>query len=209
MRRRLRPARPTSRPAQPPATTCFLSRACSAPWSSPNLVFRRRQRCPHPRVGRAAPVPFTPKCIPRIDFEKWPFLPSHTAGVKHSTGFVAGFAPRGEATHSIYCAPCGAVRATCEHGPVTRRSPSTIHRSARPWSERQAVRSAYTYGLHRDNKIVTTNLKDELASLRIDKSARGGGGRGALIVVVILLLAVVAGVIDWTRREPVMRNQNC
>jgi HlyD family secretion protein len=51
---------------------------------------------------------------------------------------------------------------------------------------------------------VTTNLKDELASLRIDKSARGGGGRGALIVVVILLLAVVAGVIYWTRREPVM-----
>ena len=51
---------------------------------------------------------------------------------------------------------------------------------------------------------MTTNLKDELASLRIDKSARGGGGRGALIVVVILLLAVVAGVIYWTRREPVM-----
>jgi RND family efflux transporter MFP subunit len=51
---------------------------------------------------------------------------------------------------------------------------------------------------------VTTNLKDELASLRIDKSARGGGGRGALIVVVILLLAVVAGVIYWTRREPVV-----
>ena len=51
---------------------------------------------------------------------------------------------------------------------------------------------------------MTTNLKDELASLRIDKSARGGGGRGALIVVVILLLAVVAGVIYWTRREPIM-----
>ena len=51
---------------------------------------------------------------------------------------------------------------------------------------------------------MTTNLKDELASLRIDKSARGGGGRGALIVVVILLLAVVAGVIYWTRREPVL-----
>jgi RND family efflux transporter MFP subunit len=51
---------------------------------------------------------------------------------------------------------------------------------------------------------VTTNLKDELASLRIDKSARGGGGRGALIVVVILLLAVIAGVIYWTRREPVV-----
>ena len=52
---------------------------------------------------------------------------------------------------------------------------------------------------------MTTNLKDELDSLRIDKSARGGGGRGALIVVVILLLAVVAGVIYWTRREPVMQ----
>ena len=51
---------------------------------------------------------------------------------------------------------------------------------------------------------MTTNLKDELASLRIDKSARGGGGRGALIVVVILLLAVIAGVIYWTRREPIM-----
>ena len=51
---------------------------------------------------------------------------------------------------------------------------------------------------------MTTTLKDELASLRIDKSARGGGGRGALIVVVILLLAVIAGVIYWTRREPVV-----
>ena len=51
---------------------------------------------------------------------------------------------------------------------------------------------------------MTTNLKDELASLRIDKSARGGGGRGALIVVVILLLAVIAGVIYWTRREPIV-----
>jgi RND family efflux transporter MFP subunit len=51
---------------------------------------------------------------------------------------------------------------------------------------------------------VTTNLKDDLASLRIDKSERGGGGRGALIVVAILLLAVIAGVIYWTRREPVV-----
>jgi RND family efflux transporter MFP subunit len=51
---------------------------------------------------------------------------------------------------------------------------------------------------------VTTNLKDELASLRIDKSARGSGGRGALIVVVILLLTVIAGVIYWTRREPIV-----
>ena len=51
---------------------------------------------------------------------------------------------------------------------------------------------------------MTTNLKDELASLRIDKSARGGGGRGALIVIVILLLAIIAGVIYWTRREPVV-----
>ena len=51
---------------------------------------------------------------------------------------------------------------------------------------------------------MTTNLKDELASLRIDKSARGGGGRGALIVVVLLLLAVAAGVVYWARREPVV-----
>ena len=50
---------------------------------------------------------------------------------------------------------------------------------------------------------MTTNLKDELASLRIDKSARGGGGRGALIVVVLMLLAVGAGVVYWARREPV------
>ena len=51
---------------------------------------------------------------------------------------------------------------------------------------------------------MTTNLKDELASLRIDKSARGGGGRGALIVVGLLLLAVAAGVVYWARREPVV-----
>jgi RND family efflux transporter MFP subunit len=51
---------------------------------------------------------------------------------------------------------------------------------------------------------VTTNLKDELASLRIDKSARGGGGRGALIVVGLLLLAVAAGLVYWARREPVI-----
>ena len=51
---------------------------------------------------------------------------------------------------------------------------------------------------------MTTNHKDELASLRIDKSARGGGGRGALTVVVILVLAVIAGAIYWTRREPVV-----
>jgi RND family efflux transporter MFP subunit len=49
---------------------------------------------------------------------------------------------------------------------------------------------------------VTTNLKDELASLRIDKSARGGGGRGALIVIILMLLAVGAGVVYWARREP-------
>ena len=33
-RRQRRPASPTPRPAQPPATTCSLSRACSGPWSS-------------------------------------------------------------------------------------------------------------------------------------------------------------------------------
>jgi RND family efflux transporter MFP subunit len=50
---------------------------------------------------------------------------------------------------------------------------------------------------------VSTNLKEELASLRIDQSARGGGGRGALVVVVLLVLAVAAGVFLWARREPV------
>jgi len=51
---------------------------------------------------------------------------------------------------------------------------------------------------------VTTNLKDELASLRIDKSARGSGGRGALIAVVLLLVAVAGGLFYWARREPVV-----
>jgi len=52
---------------------------------------------------------------------------------------------------------------------------------------------------------VTTNLKEELASLRIDHSARGGGsGRGPWIVILVLLVAVAAGGYYWWRREPVM-----
>jgi hypothetical protein len=36
-----------------------------------------------------------------------------------------------------------------------------------------------------------SNLKDELASLKIDQSARAGGGRaGAWIVLVVLVLAI-------------------
>ena len=52
---------------------------------------------------------------------------------------------------------------------------------------------------------MTTNLKDDLASLRIDKSARGSGTqRGAWIVVILLLLAGAAGGWYWWRREPVV-----
>jgi RND family efflux transporter MFP subunit len=47
-----------------------------------------------------------------------------------------------------------------------------------------------------------STLKDELASLRIEHSARAGGGgrRGWLAVVVILLLAVAGGGWFWTQR---------
>jgi RND family efflux transporter MFP subunit len=49
--------------------------------------------------------------------------------------------------------------------------------------------------------LSTTNLKDELASLRIDHSARAGGGRrGWVAVVVILLFAIVGGGWFWTQR---------
>jgi RND family efflux transporter MFP subunit len=48
---------------------------------------------------------------------------------------------------------------------------------------------------------VTANLKDELASLRIDSSARGGGGRrGALAALLLLLLAAGAGAWYWMGR---------
>jgi RND family efflux transporter MFP subunit len=44
-------------------------------------------------------------------------------------------------------------------------------------------------------------LKDDLASLRIDSSARAGGGkRGAWILVAVLLIAVAGGGWLWTRR---------
>ena len=52
---------------------------------------------------------------------------------------------------------------------------------------------------------MTSNLNEELASLRIDRSARGGGsGRGPWIVILVLLAAVAAGGYYWWRREPVV-----
>jgi RND family efflux transporter MFP subunit len=46
------------------------------------------------------------------------------------------------------------------------------------------------------------NLKEELASLKIDQGARGGGGRGGTIalVVIVLLAAAAAGGWFWTQR---------
>jgi RND family efflux transporter MFP subunit len=53
---------------------------------------------------------------------------------------------------------------------------------------------------------VTTNLKEELASLKIDREARGGGSRPGLWIAIVLLLAAVAagGLYLWTR-EPVVQ----
>jgi RND family efflux transporter MFP subunit len=52
---------------------------------------------------------------------------------------------------------------------------------------------------------VTSNLKEELASLRIDREARGGGSRtGLWIVIGILLVAAAAAGWYWWRREPVL-----
>jgi len=49
-----------------------------------------------------------------------------------------------------------------------------------------------------------TNLNDDLASLRIDHSARGGGSRrGPWLVVGILSLALAGGGWLWASREPV------
>jgi RND family efflux transporter MFP subunit len=49
--------------------------------------------------------------------------------------------------------------------------------------------------------VATSNLKDDLASLRIDNEARAGGGRrGAWIVVLALVLAVAGGGWLWSRR---------
>jgi RND family efflux transporter MFP subunit len=53
---------------------------------------------------------------------------------------------------------------------------------------------------------VTTNLKEELASLKIDREARGGGNRpGLLIVIILLLVALVGGGLYWWTREPVVQ----
>jgi RND family efflux transporter MFP subunit len=52
---------------------------------------------------------------------------------------------------------------------------------------------------------VTSNLKEELASLRIDHSARGGGSRrGAWIVIVLLVAAAATGGLYLYKREPVV-----
>ena len=49
--------------------------------------------------------------------------------------------------------------------------------------------------------MATPNLKDDLASLRIDSSARSGGGRrGTWIVLAVLLLALAGGAWFWTQR---------
>jgi HlyD family secretion protein len=41
------------------------------------------------------------------------------------------------------------------------------------------------------------NLKEELASLKIDQGARGGGGRGGTIAVVVIALVVLAAAGGW------------
>ena len=52
---------------------------------------------------------------------------------------------------------------------------------------------------------MTTNLKDELASLKIEREARGGGNRpGLWIVLVLLAAAAAAGAWWWWTREPVV-----
>ena len=48
--------------------------------------------------------------------------------------------------------------------------------------------------------MATPNLKDELASLRIDSSARGGGSRRGVWILVLVLAAAVAGGWLWSRR---------
>ena len=52
--------------------------------------------------------------------------------------------------------------------------------------------------------VTTPNLKDDLASLRIDHAARGGGSRrGVWVVLLVLVIAVAAGGFVWVSREPV------
>lgn len=48
--------------------------------------------------------------------------------------------------------------------------------------------------------MATPNLKDELASLKIDSAARGGGSRRGVWILVLVLAAVVAGGWLWSRR---------
>jgi RND family efflux transporter MFP subunit len=48
--------------------------------------------------------------------------------------------------------------------------------------------------------VAAPNLKDELASLRIDSSARGGGSRRGVWILVLVLAALVAGGWFWSRR---------
>jgi HlyD family secretion protein len=53
--------------------------------------------------------------------------------------------------------------------------------------------------------VSTNNLKEDLAALRIDHSARGGGGRrGVWVFIILLILAAGAGAWVWAGREPVI-----
>jgi RND family efflux transporter MFP subunit len=53
--------------------------------------------------------------------------------------------------------------------------------------------------------VATSNLKEELASLRIDHSARGGGSRRGvwILIGIVLLAAVAAGGWAWANRDAV------
>jgi RND family efflux transporter MFP subunit len=53
--------------------------------------------------------------------------------------------------------------------------------------------------------LASSNLKEDLASLRIDQSSRAGQRRGGVWIVVLLLVAIVAvGGWFWATREPVV-----
>ena len=50
--------------------------------------------------------------------------------------------------------------------------------------------------------MTSNNLKEELASLRINHSARGGGSRrGVWVVVALGIVAAVAGGWAWSNRD--------